>query len=98
MATYWESHLGSCRVPTCQCNFSAHTMEIPTKTVVGQVAQANQVPLVVHPTGTSEESNHKTQQGGVLEALDLQGLQEWPESAEAGQGITTQMGAHVCMQ
>ena len=54
-------------------------MEIPTKTVVGQVAPANQVPLVVNPTRTSKESNHKPQKGWILEALDLQGFQEWPE-------------------
>ena len=53
-------------------------MEIPTKAAVGQVAPANQVPLVVHPTRTSEESNPKPQKGWVLEALDLQGLKELP--------------------
>ena len=63
MATYGQLHLGSSRVPICLCNLSTHTMEIPTKTVVGQVAPANQVPLVVHPTRTSEESNHKAQKG-----------------------------------
>ena len=57
-------------------------MEIPTKAVVGQVTPANQVPLVVHPSRTSEESNHKSQKGWVLEALDLQGLKEWPESEQ----------------
>ena len=40
---------------------------------------ANQVLPVVHPTRTSEESNLKPQKGWVLEALDLQSLQEWPE-------------------
>ena len=57
-------------------------MKIPTKAVVGQVAPANQVPLVVHPNRTSEKSNHKPQKGWVLEALDLQGLQEWQESEQ----------------
>ena len=55
-------------------------MKIPAKTVVGQVAPANQLPLVVHPNRTSKESNHKPQKGWVLEALDLQGLKEWPKS------------------
>ena len=54
-------------------------MEIPTKAVVGQVAPANQVPLVVLPMRTSKESNDKSQKGWVLEALDLQGLKEWPK-------------------
>ena len=77
--TYGELHLESSRVPICLCNLRAHTVEIPTKAVVGQVAPANQVPLVAHPTRTSKEPNHKPQKGWVLEALDLQGLKEWSE-------------------
>ena len=57
-------------------------MEIPTKAVVGQVAPASQEPLIVHPTRTSKESNHNSQKGCILEALDLQGLKEWPESEQ----------------
>ena len=34
------------------------------KTVVGQVAPANQIPLVVHPTRTSKESNPEPQKDG----------------------------------
>ena len=82
MATYRELHLGSSMVPICLCNLSAHTIEIPTKTVVGQVAPANQVPPVVHPTKTSKESSYKIQKGWVLKALDLQGLKEWPKSEQ----------------
>ena len=82
MVNYGELHLGSSRVSTCMCNLSTHTMEIPTKTVVGQIAPANQVPPIVHPTRTSKESNPKTQKGWVLKALDLQGLKEWPESEQ----------------
>ena len=66
MATYRELHLGSSRIPICLHNLSAHTMEIPTKTVAGQVAPANWVLPVVHPTRTSEESNYKPQKGWVL--------------------------------
>ena len=79
IVTYRELHLGFSRVPICLHNLSAHTMEIPTKAVVGQVAPANQVLPVVHPTKTSEESNCKPQKGWVLEALNLKGLKEWPE-------------------
>ena len=62
MATYGELHLGSSRVPICLHNLSTHTMEISAKTVVGQVAPANQVPLVVHPSRTckSQSTNPKT--------------------------------------
>ena len=79
MATCGKLHLGSLRVPICLHNFGAYSVEIPTKTVVGQVAPANQVPPVVLPMRTSKESNSNTQKGWVLEALDLQGLREWPE-------------------
>ena len=79
-ATYWELHPESSRVPICLHNLSTHIVEIPTKAVDGQVAPANQVPLVVHSTRTSEESNPELQKGWVLEALDLQGLKDWPES------------------
>ena len=53
--TYGELHPRSSRVPICLCNLSAHTMEILAKAVVGQVALANQIPPVVHPTRTSKE-------------------------------------------
>ena len=44
MVTYRELHLGSSRVPICLCILSTHTMQIPTKALVGQAAPANQVP------------------------------------------------------
>ena len=64
---------------TYLCNLSAHSMEISTKSVVGQVVPANQVPLVVLLMRTSEESHGRPQKGWVLEALDLQPLREWPK-------------------
>ena len=82
IATYGELHPGSSRVPVCLCNMSDCAMEIPAKTVVGQVIPANQVPLVVHPTRTAKETVTKAPKGWVLEALDLQGLKEWPESEQ----------------
>ena len=57
-------------------------MEIPAKTVVGQVIPANQIPPMVHPTRTAKETATKAPKGWVLEALDLQGLKEWPESEQ----------------
>ena len=82
IATYGELHPGSLRVPVCLCNMSACAMEIPAKTVVGQVIPVNQVPPVVHPTRTAKETTTKTPKGWALEALDLQGLKEWPESEQ----------------
>ena len=77
IATYGELHPGSLRIPVCLCNMSTRALEIPAKTVVGQVIPANQVPPVVHPTRTAKETTTKTPKGWVLEALDLQGLKEW---------------------
>ena len=57
IATYGELHPGSSRVPICLCNMSSCAMEVPAKTVVGQVIPANQVPLVLHPTRTTAETN-----------------------------------------
>ena len=57
-------------------------MEVPTKMVIGQIVPTNQVPLVLHPTRTAAETKHPAQKGWHLEALDLQGLKEWPESEQ----------------
>ena len=81
-ATYGELHPGSSKVPGCLCNLSAHAIDVPAKMVVGQIVPANQVPLVVHPNRTATETNHPAQKGWVLEALDLQGLKEWPKSEQ----------------
>ena len=77
--TYGELHLRSSQVPICLCNLSTCSVKIPTKTVVGQVLPANQVPPVALTTVSSEESISIPQKGWILEALDLQGLGEWPE-------------------
>ena len=81
-ATYGELHCGSSRVPVCLHNLSARAIDVPTKMVIGQIVPANQVPLMVHPTRTATETNYQAQKGWVLEALDLQGLKEWPESEQ----------------
>ena len=81
-ATYRELFPGSSRVPVCLHNRSTHAVEIPTKTVVGQVVPGNQILPVVHLTRTAKETNTQESKGWVLEALDLQGLTEWPESEQ----------------
>ena len=81
-ATYGELQSGSSKVPVCLCNLSVYPIEVPTKTIIGQIVPANQVPLVVHPTRTATETKYPAQKGWVLEALDLQGLAEWPQSEQ----------------
>ena len=43
---------------------------------------ANQVPPVVLPVETSGGSTCNAQKGWILEALDLQGLGEWPKAEQ----------------
>ena len=74
--TYGELHPGSSRVPICFHNLSTCAVEIPAKAVVGQVAPANQEPLVVNLTKTTEETSNKASKIWILEALNLQGLME----------------------
>ena len=81
-ATYKELCPGSSRVPVCLHNLIASSVEIPTKTVVGQIAPTNQILLVVHPTRSAKETNTKASKGWVLETLDPQGLTKWPESEQ----------------
>ena len=64
IATYGELHPGSSRVPIHLCNLSTGAVEIPSKAMVGQVASANQVPPVVHPTKTTEETSNKASKDG----------------------------------
>ena len=76
-ATYRELNLGSSWVPIYLQNLSACSVEIPTKVVDRQVMPANQVPLVVHPEETLGV-HLQPLKGWLMEALDLQGLAEWP--------------------
>ena len=61
--TYRELHLGSSRVPICLCIIEHPYHGNSHKVMVGQVAMADQVPLVVLPTRTSKESNPAPQKG-----------------------------------
>ena len=70
-ATYGELHPGFSRVPVCLCNLSTHAMEVPAKTIIGQIVSSNQVPPMVHLTRTATETRYPAQKGWVLEALDL---------------------------
>ena len=82
IATYGELHPGSSRVPICLCDMSTCAMEIPAKMVVGQVIPTNQVLPVVHLTRSAKEAIINPPKGWIYEALDLQGLKEWPESEQ----------------
>ena len=62
-ATCGELHPGSSRVPVCLHNLSTHAMKVPTKTIIGQIVPANQIPLVVHLTRTAAETKYPAQKG-----------------------------------
>ena len=61
---------------------SAHSIEVPTKAIVGKAAPANQVLLVVLWMENSGGSVCGPQKGWILEALNFQGLEEWPEEEQ----------------
>ena len=79
-AMYEELHPESSCRPICLRNLCAHPIEVPAKAIVGKVTPANQVPLVVLLKEASRGPNHGPQKGWMLEALNLQDLQEWPEA------------------
>ena len=76
-----QVHMLAEPTPICFQNLSDHSVEIPTKAVVGQVRLANQVPPVVLPAETSGV-HLQPPKGWILEALNLQGLGEWPEAEQ----------------
>ena len=59
-------------------------MEVATKAFVGKVTVTNQVLPVVLQMETLGGSTYGPQKGWILEELNLQGLQQWPE-AEQGE-------------
>ena len=77
-ATYGELCPGSSRVPVCLHNLGAHAVEIPAKTVVGQVVPANQIPPAVHPTKTTKETQHPS-----IKKMGLGGLRS-PKVSPSG--------------
>ena len=81
-ATYGELHLGSSQVPICLRNLRVHSIEVPTKAIVGKVALANQVPPVVLPMETPGGSTHGPWEEWILEELDVQSLGEWPKAEQ----------------
>ena len=81
-ATYGELHPGSSRVPICLRNLSAHPIEVRAKAIVGQVTPANQVPPAVLPMEASGAFTHGPQKGWILEALNLQAPEEWPDAEQ----------------
>ena len=77
--TYGELHPGSSQVPICLRNLSIHPIVIHTKVVVGKVTPANQGLPVALLAEASGETTHNPQKDLILEDLNLQGIEEWPE-------------------
>ena len=82
-ATYGELHPGSSSVPICLKNPSAHSIEVSAKNIVSKGAMANQVLPVFLQTETLGESTCSPQKGWILEELNIQELEEWPEAEKA---------------
>ena len=98
MVTYVELHPGSSRLPTCPCNLSAHTVEIPSKTVVGQVA-----PCQPSATGSPPDQDFQRVLWQTPKGMGLGGPRPpRPQRmaqirAEDGQRIGAEMRTPVCM-
>ena len=60
ITTYRELHPGYSRIPVCLHNLSAHAMEIPAKTVVGQDIPGNQISPVVHLTKDHQRDSYQS--------------------------------------
>ena len=67
---------GPLRVPICLRNLSAHPIEVPAKAIVGHIAPANKVPLLVLQMEASGGPTHDSQKGWMLEALNCKDLGE----------------------
>ena len=96
-ATYGELHPGSSRVPVYLHNLSTCAIEVPTKTIMGQMVSCLPIKYLQWLTtwpGLPQRPNTQHKRDGFLVALDLQGLKEWPESEQKhDQGAVAQMGA-----
>ena len=98
-ATYGELHPGPSKVPIFLRNLSGHPMVIPTKVVIDKAALANQVPLVVHPTGIWGESTHGPPErldSGEIEPSGSRGVAH--RGTRSGQEAAGQMGTPVSLQ
>ena len=78
-ATHGELYPGSSWVQICLRNPSGHPIIVPAKAVVGKVTLANQVLPAVLLMEMLGESTHCPQKGWILEELNIQRLEEWPE-------------------
>ena len=78
----WGVAPGVPRVLICLRNLRAHPIEVPAQAIVDQVTPAYQVPPVVLPMEASGGSACGSQKAWILEALNLQGLGEWPEEEQ----------------
>ena len=61
---------------------SACPIGVPAKAIVGKVTPDNWVLPVVLPTETLGVATCNPQKGWILDALNLQGLEEWPEAEQ----------------
>ena len=81
-ATCGELHPGSSHVPICLMNMGTCPTVVPAKVFIGKAAPTNQVPLMTLPTGTLGGSASGSQKDWILDELNFQGLEDWPEKEQ----------------
>ena len=75
---------------------SAYPIEVPAEAIVVQITPANQVPPVILPKEATGGSTHDSQKGWILEALNLQGLEERPEAEQEQARELLLKWEHLC--
>ena len=60
-------------------NLSGHSIEVPPKQIVGKVTLGQPGTTNGPPGGDPVGSTHGPQKGWILDEMNLQGLEEWPE-------------------
>ena len=69
-------------VPVCPHNLSTHAIDVPAKWSLGRLCLPVKYLWWSTQPGLLQRPNTQHKRDRVLEALDIQGLKEWPESEQ----------------
>ena len=97
-ATHGDLHPGSSWVPICLRNLSAHSVEVPTKVIVGKVTLANQVPPVVLLTETQRGPPTLPRKDGSWRNWTSKPTVMAQSRTRRNHGAAAQVGTPVCLQ